>query len=237
MRAKNRTAAGLVLAFALVLALAPALPAAAFPRAGLELGAQGHRSHDGSYDLVGEDDGWDSFSTGLGVAVTPRLGLWLGYQYSGNHAALFDTDPFAAELTLHAPELSLIYAIELLPWLRPYARLGGGLVSARLDLELGRGEERSAWAHAPSYFLTGGVMLAPRFVRDLQLRETGLFSETTMGIRVEWGYLVVGELGYHEMAATEKPERDGVAVRRPDIDLGGLVLSGFTWKVALFAAF
>ena len=230
------TALALVLAALLVMGSSGS--ARAFPRLGLELGSQVQRVKQGSWDLVGdENDLWGSFSPALGVELTTRLSLWLGYQYGGEGAGILGAREDTAELRLHCATLSLVYAVELLPWLRPYARMGGGAVFGALDLELPEGEERRGASVVPTFFMTGGVLIWPGFVQGLSFTESGPLSEIGFGLRAELGYGAVADMEFNDMDESASPRADEEAIHRPAIELGAMNLSGWTWRFALVSMF
>ncbi len=220
-----------------LLLLAATATAHAFPRVDLRFGGQTQWMRDGSWDLVDEgSDTWGAVSPSVGFRITPNLALHLGYRYGESQAELLGHTASSA-LRLHDASLSVSYEVDLIPWVRGFARMGGAAMFGLFDLSLPGGEERESQAWAPGFFVTGGMLLVPEPLRGWALRESGLLSETTVGLSVEVGYAAYADLEVGTLAAASSPRHEGGAIARPDLELGSMRMSGWTWRLGIVLLF
>jgi len=216
--------------------LATALPTFAYPSLGLELGGLRRWHADPSWDLVAENDSVLGPSATLNVAITPRLALTLGYDYGrADGAALGQT--VDTRLRLHEATLAVRYTYELLDWLQVFARMGGGAQLSLLDLSLGSAEDRSDRALAGFFAMGGGLIFLPGPLRNMPLRQQGLFSETTVGFVIDGGYQVSQDLVFDGVAESDSYSVESAAIRRPDLDLGPMNLGGWDLRLAAVLLF
>lgn len=217
--------------------LGSSVSAEAFPRVDLRFGGQTQWVRDASWDLVDEGtDTWGAVSPSVGVRVTPNLAVHLGYRYGESEADLLGHTA-SSGIRLHDASLSLSYEVDLIPWTRGFVRMGGGAALGLLDLSLPGGEEREAQSWAPGFFVTGGLLVIPEPLRGWALRESGLLSETSVGLSVEVGYAAYADLDLSTLSSSDAPQQGGGAVTRPDLDLGAMNLSGWTWRLGAVLMF
>ena len=120
---------------------------------------------------------------GLAFEVLPNLLVEAGYGTLGASGDVFDD--FTTDWSAHAAEVGVRYVWPVLPWLRPYARLTGGVLVERYELQ-GPGLDVSARQVGFELVPLGGLELL--WPTDALASLDGLFEKATAGIYLEVGF-------------------------------------------------
>ncbi len=226
-----------------------ALPQAAFPRDYVvSVCGTGHVVAQREYDPLSADDALGLAHVELGMELEellPGLSLEIAWESGTHHGDLFpgasrglDTD-----LLMHGMVLSAAYRLPVTEWMNTVARVGGTLDFAKLELSEGGEVLLSDWANAKLgiqgvigvEFFTPRNLLRKWFKRDPGDPREGF----TVGLRFEVGWSYKQPFVYDEMNEPA-PEDQEVAKRQIDrapVNLGGVHLDGFIFRVGLVVFF
>jgi hypothetical protein len=167
-----------------ILLVALALPVAAEAR-DLEvfLGARG--GYVGSHGYVDQFDRHSATAPHVGLAFEVIENLLVEASYAEHQAEGTVFSSFQTRWHAHAAEVGLRYVWPVLPWLRPYGRLTGGVLFERYDLE-GPSLDVSARQVGFEVLPLAGVEIL--WPTEALATSEGLFQKATGGLYLELGY-------------------------------------------------
>jgi hypothetical protein len=151
----------------------------------LEVFAGGRGSYVFSHGFVDQFDRHAAPSPHVGVAfeVFPDLLVEVGYANLRASGRVFED--FEADWFAHAAEVGVRYVWPVLPWLRPYGRLTGGVLFEKYGLEGPSLDVSARHVGFEVMPLVGVEMLWPT---DALATADGLFEKATGGFYLEVGY-------------------------------------------------
>ncbi len=157
---------------------------------------------------------------GLAVEVFDDLLVEVSYATLRAEGRVFQE--YATEWSAHAAEVGARYVWPVLPWLRPYARLTGGVLFETYTLEGPGLEVRAKQVGFEVLPLAGLEVLWPT---DALAANEGLFDKATGGIYLELGYRYVLPFDVGRRA----PASGFEGATSTPLDLGAFDVQGFVF--------
>ncbi len=189
--------------------------------------------HDKGYDLFANDD------------VTPRFGLWAGYDVLKLTDHLFMAAELGwgvehekqdgvlgalhTDLVSHTFDAAASLRYVLFPWLQPQARLSAGATWLTAELQSDGEATNRDHAVSPIVTLGGGFLLRtpPRLFET----NDGRLASASVGVQVEGGYALRGS------ASFALGDGHGAQIPLRQAELGELTLSGPYVRTSLVTRF
>jgi hypothetical protein len=185
------------------------------PEVRVELGSRTVVTDEVGFDLLGDDRDVSMVDLALSGRVFEGLSVgarYVGTERTGDAAALYDIS-----VKLDGADLFARYTLDIIPWVAPYAELGLGLRVGDLD------------ASSTSGSLADTAM-APAFDGALGVQVAYPIHRVSIGLFTDHGYQYTGELKFDEVEL--RADNSDAA----PIDLGGLEVSGYRWRVGALLA-
>lgn len=221
-------------ALACALLLSLVLPGAASARdLQIFLGSRGGTSFSEGYVNHFGHHGFAMPTFGVALELVDDVLLEIAYasnETSGDVFAIYDTRYFA-----HDAILALRYERSWKPWLRPFARLGGGLLFESFSVK-GGGIEAEAEQLGFEIVPSVGVLLL--YPTSSLARKDGLFEKWSFGLSFELGYRYARPFDASSMTPSASAEEgEGLEIQRSALDLGRFDTQGLVFGFGLVALF
>ncbi len=218
---KQKTQANTMIRLLSLLALAclVALPSSAGakdhtpdPELRLSISGASLRNSTSDTSYVSDDRGLSRLEMGLGYEFAPNFLVGVEFSTGGSNT-IFESG-WESEFNVATVGLRLRYMFEFARFFRPFVTVGGGMVTAREQLEL---NNASVSQRRQGYFVdaAGGF----------ELYTPGRVS---VGFSTDSGYAYRSPLAFDEMSPEDNdgPQRS--------VDLGDLSFRGFQWRGGVF---
>lgn len=177
-----------------------------------------------SHGFLDQFDDRTVASPHVGVAFEVLDDLLVEASYGTLHAEGTVFHDFATEWDAHAAEVGVRYVWPVLPWLRPYGRLTGGVLIERYSLD---GPALDVSARHVGFEVLPLVGVEVLWPTEALASSHGLFDKATGGIYFEVGYRYA--LPFDVGSRTPADAFEGASSRPLDLgafDVQGLVLGG-----------